>query len=45
MTAITEAYLNVSFQADQAKRCVRALAMMEMPLKDEPAQVMHTIHV
>ena len=45
MAAITEAYMNFSLQADQAKRCVRALAMIEMPSKDEPAQVMQSMYL
>ena len=44
MAAITETYLNFSFQADQARRCARALAMIEMPSKGEPAQAMQSMH-
>jgi hypothetical protein len=46
ITAITEAYLNLNFQADQASRCVRALAMIdsEMAPKDEPAQAMQSMY-
>src|ERR1700722_1351836 len=46
ITAITEAYLNLNFQADQASRCVRALAMIdsEMAPKDGPAQAMQSMY-
>ena len=44
MAAITEAYMNFNLQADQAKRCVRALAMVEMPPKDESAQAMQSMY-